>query len=229
MGAFDDQDVRAPAVRRAGHPQRPRARRLPGPGGRDRVHQGGQLLYSYCGSAAPGPGRRCLAAPSGYRAPGPGLRPVDLLSVPVLRPGLRRAAAQRVLLRLFGLPGRIQPQPAVSLRRADAGPVRADPGPDPVPAGHAGCADPVRPQDAAPLEPGRRAAGAGHRDRETAVRPQLVPDPFRAAAAEGLHQGRTRAPLRGHRAGHAAVRSGPRAHGASGQRDYLYRACSPRI
>jgi hypothetical protein len=38
------------------------------------VCQGGQLLYWNRGSAAPGPGRRCLAAPSGYRAPGPGLR-----------------------------------------------------------------------------------------------------------------------------------------------------------
>ena len=48
----------------------------------------------------------------------------------------------------------------------------------------------------------QRPARAGDRDRETTVRPQLVPDQFRAAAAEGLHQGRTRAALRGHRPQH---------------------------
>ena len=40
--------------------------------------------------------------------------------------------------------------------------------------------------------------GAGDRDRETTVRAQLVPDQFRAAAAEGLYQGRARAAFRGH-------------------------------
>ena len=45
-----------------------------------------------------------------------------------------------------------------------------------------------------------RAAGAGDRDRETTVRAELVPDQLRAAAAEGLYQGRARAALRGHRA-----------------------------
>ena len=84
-----------------------------GPGGGDRVHQGGQLLYWHRGSAGPGPGRRYLVAARGYRAPGPGLRPVDLHRLPVLRPGPRRAGPQRVPLRLLHLPGRIQPQPAV--------------------------------------------------------------------------------------------------------------------
>ena len=45
-----------------------------------------------------------------------------------------------------------------------------------------------------------RAARAGDRDRETTVRPELVPDQLRAAPAEGLYQGRARAALRGHRA-----------------------------
>ena len=87
-------------------------------GGGDRVHQGGQLLYWHRGSAGPGPGRRYLVAARGYRAPGPGLRPVDLHRLPVLRPGPGRAGPQRVPLRLLGLPGRVQPQPAVPLRRA---------------------------------------------------------------------------------------------------------------
>jgi hypothetical protein len=35
---------------------------------------------------------------------------VDLLGVPVLRPGFGRAGAQRVPVRLLGLPGRILPE-----------------------------------------------------------------------------------------------------------------------
>src|ERR1039457_4103182 len=84
--------------------------------------------------------------------------------------------------------------------RADGGPVRPDPGPDPVPAGHPGDPDPVRAQDAAAPHPQGRAAGAGDRDPETTVRAELVPDQLRALAAEGLYQGRARAALRGHRA-----------------------------
>ena len=49
---------------------------------------------------------------------------------------LLRAGPQRLRLRLLHLPGRVQPQPAVRLRRADAGAVRPDTRPDPVPAGH---------------------------------------------------------------------------------------------
>ena len=45
----------------------------------------------------------------------------------------------------------------------------------------------------------KAACRAGDRDREATVRAQLVPDQFRAAAAKGLHQGRTRAAFRGHR------------------------------
>ena len=83
----------------------PRVRRGRGPGGGDRVRQGGQLFYWHRGSAGPGPGRRYLVAGCGYRAPGPGLRPVDLPGVPVLRPGPRRPGPQRVPLQLLHLPG----------------------------------------------------------------------------------------------------------------------------
>ena len=48
----------------------------------------------------------------------------------------------------------------------------------------------------------QRPARARDRDRETTVWPDLVPDPLRAAPAEGLHQGRARPALRGHRAQH---------------------------
>src|SRR5262249_32135178 len=75
----------------------------------------------------------------------PDLRPVDLLGLPVLRPGPRWAGAQRVPLWLLGLPGRIQPQPAVRLRRHDGGAVRAGLRPDPLPARHPGAAQAVRP------------------------------------------------------------------------------------
>ena len=66
---------------------------------------------------------------------------------------------------------------------------------NPVPAGHPGDPHPVRPQDAAAPHSQGRPARAGDRDRETTVRAQLVPDQFRAAAAEGLHQGRARPAL----------------------------------
>ena len=45
MGTRHDQDVRAPTVRRAGHAQRPRVRRLSGRTRRDRLLQGRQLFY----------------------------------------------------------------------------------------------------------------------------------------------------------------------------------------
>ena len=82
---------------------------------------------------APGSDRRHLVAARDYRAPEPGLRPVDLHRLPVLRPGPRRAGAQRVPLRLLGLPGRVQPQPAVRVRRADGAGVRPDGRPHPCP------------------------------------------------------------------------------------------------
>ena len=182
------------------------------PGGRDRFRQGGQLLHWHRRPAAPGPGRRHLVAARGYRAPEPGLRPVDLLGLPVLRPGPRRAGPQRVRLRLLGLPGRIQPQPAVlapaaqmedlfdrvldrTRSRLDVPSLRTLFGAEErgrtttVPAG--------RPR--------------GSRDRDTSVRPDLVQGPLRAPDAEGLHQRRTRAALRGHRAQHqgTALRPGP--------------------
>ena len=137
VGACDDQDVRAPAVRRADHPQRPRVRGLSGAGCRDRFHQGRQLLHRGRRPRTPGPDRRCLVAARDYRAAEPGLQPVDLHRVPVLRPGHRRAAAQRIRLRLLRLSGRVQPQPALRRRQEDAASVRHRGRPHPFPAGRA--------------------------------------------------------------------------------------------
>jgi hypothetical protein len=75
---------------------------------------------------------------------------------------------------------------------------------------HPRAADPVRPEEPAPSQPGQRPAGAGDRDRETSVRPELVPGPLRAAAAEGLHQRRARPAIRGHRAQHQGAALPPR-------------------
>src|SRR6266480_6180857 len=119
-------------------------------------------------SARPGSDRRHLVAACGYRAAGPGLRPVDLYRVLVLRPGPGRPAGQRVPVRLLGLPGRVQPEHDLRLRRADGPGLRHDRRPDPVPAGRAEPADPVRGEEA----PGRDRAAiaeAGSRDRETSV------------------------------------------------------------
>ena len=68
---------------------------------------------------------------------------------------------QRLQLQLLGLPGRIQPEPAVPVRGADGGRLRPDGGPDPVPAGRAHAAHPVRRKDPPAPRPGRRAARAG--------------------------------------------------------------------
>ncbi len=127
-----DPDWGHVTIKMSGHPpfgaqiilERARVRGLPGTPGGDSLRQGRQLLHRCCRSGGPGPGRRCLVATSGCRAPGPGLRPVDLQRVSVLRPGPRRAASQRLRLRLLDLPGRVQPQPALSYRRPDATAVR---------------------------------------------------------------------------------------------------------
>src|SRR5205085_367270 len=77
---------------------------------------------------------RHLVAPRDRRASGPGLRPVDLFGVSVFRAGPRRPGTQRVLLRLLGVPTRVQPQPAVRLWPADGPGVHHGGGPDPLPA-----------------------------------------------------------------------------------------------
>ena len=74
VGARDDQDVGASAVRGADHPQRPRVRRPAGAGGGDSIHQGRQLLHRGRRPRGPGSDRRYLVAGRGYRAPEPGLR-----------------------------------------------------------------------------------------------------------------------------------------------------------
>src|SRR5207244_9093008 len=129
---------------------------------------GGELLYWNHGSAQPGPDRRHLVAACGYRAAGPGLRPVDLYRVLVLRPGPGRPAGQRVPVRLLGLPGRVQPEPDLRLRRADGPGLRHGGRTDPVPAGRAGAADPVRGEKAAGRHR-RTLAETRSRDRETCV------------------------------------------------------------
>ena len=67
------------------------------------------------------------------------------------------------------------------------------------PAGHRGGPDHLRPEEPAAPIPQGRPAGAGDRDREATVRAELVPGQLRAAATEGLYQGRARAAFRGHR------------------------------
>ena len=167
LGAHGDQDVRAPAVRRAGDPQRPRVRRGRRAGRGDRLHEGGQLFYWNRGSAGPGPGRRCLVAARGYRAPGPGLRPVDLHRLPVLRPGPAEQERSGFRYDYSVYQAEYSRNLLFTLRRADGGPVRPGAGPDPVPAGHPRAADPVRPEEPAAPATGHRAARAGSRDRET--------------------------------------------------------------
>ena len=80
----------------------------------DRLHEGGQLLHPDQRPRAAGADRRHLVPTRDDRAPEPGHRPVDLHRVPVLRAEHRRAAAERLSLRLLDLPGRVQPQPACS-------------------------------------------------------------------------------------------------------------------
>src|SRR6476620_11042991 len=82
-------------------------RRRRGPRGRHRLRARGQLLHPHRRPRWPGPDRRHLVAAHDDRAPGPGVGSVDLHRVPVLRARPRRAAAQRVRLRLLGLPGRV--------------------------------------------------------------------------------------------------------------------------
>ena len=116
LGARHHQDVRPPALRGAGHPQRPRARGRHGRRGWRRVREGGKLLHGDLRSRRPGPARRHLVATCGYRASGPGLRPVDLHRLLVLRAGPVRPGTVPVRLRLLHLPGRVQPQPALRAR-----------------------------------------------------------------------------------------------------------------
>ena len=75
---------------------------------------------------------------------------------------LAEQAPLRVRLRLLGLSGRVQPQPAVHHRRPDGPGVRPDRRPHPVPAGRADPADPVR--------------------RQTTPRPQRHPRPVTASS-----------------------------------------------
>ena len=109
VGACDDQDQRPPAVRCAGDAQRPRVRRGRGARSGHRLHEGGQLLHPDRRPRAPRSDRRHLVRTRDHRASEPGHRPLDLHRVPVLRAGQRRAAAERLSLRVLDLPGRVQP------------------------------------------------------------------------------------------------------------------------
>ena len=125
---------------------------------------------------------------------------------------LAEQAPLRVRLRLLGLPGRVQPQPAVHHRRPDGPRVRPDRRPHPLPAGRADPADPVRRQTTPrPQRHPRPVTSARRRDRDTSVRPDPVQAPLRELDVEGLHQRRTRAALRSDRAQHqgVALRAGP--------------------
>ena len=106
----------------------------------------GQLLYRLRRSRGPGLGRRHLVAGSDCRAPEPGLRPLGLFGLSVLRVGPYRAVPQRFHLRLLGLPGRVQPKPAVQSGCSDGEGLRPHRRPDPRPPGCAHPADAVRRQ-----------------------------------------------------------------------------------
>ena len=109
----------------------------------------------------------------------------------------------RFRLRLLDLPGRVQPQPAVRLRRGDGSLVQHGGGPHPIPARRAEGAHAVRQQrPSAPQTRFRAIAATGSRDRETSVEPDHLQGPLRTVDAEGLHQRRTRPALRGDRAQH---------------------------
>jgi hypothetical protein len=200
VGACDDQDQRSPAVRCSGDPQRPRVRRLRRGESRPRLREGGELLHSGQRARAPGSDRRHLVRTRDDRAPEPGRRPVELLRVLVLRAQHRRAAAKPLCLRLLDLPGRVQPEPAVRLRRGDGSIVQHRGGPHPIPARRAQGAHAVRQQrPSAPQTWFRPIAATGSRDRATSVEPNHLQGPLRTVDAEGLHQRRTRPALRGDR------------------------------
>ena len=91
LGTRDDQDVRPSAVRRAGHPQRPRVRRVPAASAAGIGFTRRATALPGSPTRGPGPDRRHLVAGCGYRAAGPGLRPLDLYRLPVLRAGPGRA------------------------------------------------------------------------------------------------------------------------------------------
>ncbi len=99
LGVPGHQDVRAPAVPRAGHPQRALRhaacppRRPAGTG----FTKEGNCFTRLADSRRLAQVADTLLAGCGYRAPGPGMRAVDYpLGVLVLRPGHCRAAGQRV-------------------------------------------------------------------------------------------------------------------------------------
>jgi hypothetical protein len=135
---------------------------------------------------------------------------VDLHVLPVLRAGPRGATAQRVRLRLLGLSGRVQPQPAVRQRRPDGPGVRHHRGSDPVPAGRAAAEDRVRCQGTPAPGSGQRSTPAGGRARDTSLRPDHLQAALRAFDVKGVHQRRARAAVRGDHPQHrrAAVRPG---------------------
>ena len=152
------------------------------------------------------PGSQTPCRSRDYRAPEPGLQPVDLHRVPVLRSGQWTRGAQRVPLRLLGLPGRSTPGTCLF---GDG--LRMDRVFDTV-------VDRTRSRlnvtklrtiFGAKKRPSKYRAGGlspgWSRDRDTCVGPDGVQSPLRAADAEGLHQRRARAAVRGDRAQHQAA------------------------
>src|SRR3954470_20697853 len=77
---------------------------------------------------------------------------VDLHRLSVLRTGPGRAVPQRVRLRLLDLPGRVQPQSDLRLRRGDGSRVRHRGRPHPHPPGRAQAAHPFRRRSPAPQQ-----------------------------------------------------------------------------
>src|SRR4051794_39325232 len=93
-----------------------------------------------------------LSSPEAIGRLGQVIDSVDLHRLPVLRTRPGRAVPQRVRLRLLDLPGRVQPQSDLRLRRGDGSRVRHRGRPHPHPSGRAQAAHPLRRRSPAPQQ-----------------------------------------------------------------------------
>ena len=152
VGPRDDQDVRPPAVRRQvilnGHEYVACAAQAAGSASPRRA-------TASPGSATrgPGSGRRHLVRARDYRAPEPGHATAGSTPPACASGWTSTSSADRLPLRLLGLPGRVQPQPDLRLGGGDGPRLRRRRRPDPRAAGRAQAADPVRAETAPPHAP----------------------------------------------------------------------------
>jgi hypothetical protein len=149
--------------------------------------EGNCFIHSGQRARAPGSDRRHLVRSRDDRAPEPGHRPVYLHRVLVLRAQHRPTAAKPLCLGLLDLPGRVQPELGVRLRRGDGSIVQHRGGPHPIPARRAQGAHAVRRQrPSAPQTWLRAIVATGSRDRATSVEPDHLQGPLRTVDAEVL-------------------------------------------